>query len=792
MKSIFELIANTINKRPFVVAGLIAAILIMAIYGASMTTMATGTKTYLFTDRPVGSLLTHYTDTFGSDMVVLIVEGQDVITPDVLNYLDSLEGDLRNTRYVSGATGLVDLIKSANGGTIPQNEADIETVLNSVPSDTLDLLLPSKTMTLVSIPLDTGLSDESKDGIVDNVDSVIQFSGTPAGITVTATGSPAFSVEMKDDMQKSMGTLIGLAMIFMVIAMFFLFGHVRYRLLPVFIVFCGIVTTFGVMGFAGIHITTIVVAAFPVLIGIGVDYAIQFQSRFDEEIKVSSMKEAVFTTITNSGPAIFFAMLATALGFVALSILAPSPMISGFGTTCIIGIVCCYISAMVIIPTFATIVKYKPKTGGLNPVDSAQSCQLDWKGCEEPPVVKPGTKGSFMERYDVAIGKLAGKIAKHPIPVLLVLMMVAVVGIQLDGLVIIDTDEDSMVPQDMPAKVSMDKLGSVIGSTNTITTYIKADSIEDPETLQWMYDFGEYALGKQSDLTGVTSIATYLKQYNKGVLPTEKSDIERVWGTIPESIRDKYVDGDTEAVIEFSMKDISIPATQALIADMQDDLDWYKQHPGMTATYTGQMVMFTDLINGIKETKDPMTYLGFALILALLILLYRKFSAITPLVPIIMIVGWNGFIMYSLGLTYSLLTACLGAMTIGIASEYTIVMMERYLEEKKKGLDTVTAIQMSVQKIGAAISVSGLATVCGFSALTLSTSPIIQNFGIVTVIAVGFSILGAIIVMPAAISVFESIGDFMEERKRTRSAGCPKQNKRDAGVLARFTELLKI
>ena len=769
LKSPFEFIAESINKRPFVVAGLIITVLLLAIYGATMVTMETGTETYLDTDEPVGSLLVHYSEVFGSDAVVLIVEGEDVTRPDVLNYLEILEKDLSDERYVTGATGIVDLIKAFNDGVVPQNQADIDVILNSLTADYLDVLLPSKMMTLVSIPLEAGISDEAQEGIVSNIDSLLASSNPPAGIKITATGSPAFSVEMKADMQNSMGTLIALAMIFMVVAMFVLFGHVRYRLLPVFIVFCGILLTFGVMGVAGIPVTSIVIAAFPVLIGIGVDYAIQFQSRFDEEIKRSPMKEAVFTTVTNSGPAIFFAMCA-ALGFVSLTVLAPSPMISGFGTTCIIGIACCYLSAMVVIPTFATIVKYKPKTGGQNPLDQAESCQLDWKGCDEPPHVKPGTKGSFMERYDIAIGKLAGKIARNPIPVLVALLMLAIVGIQLDETIIIDTDEDAMVPQDMPAMISMNKLSSVVGSTDTITAFVKADSVLDPGTIRWINDFGEYELSKQADLTGVTSIATYLKLYNNGLLPTESTEIERVWNLIPESTRESYVNGNMETVIEFSMEDISIPATQELIKDMQKDLDWYTPHPGMSVSYTGQMVMFSDLIDGIEETKNPMTYVGFGLILLLLILLYRKFTAVTPLVPIIMIVGWNGVIMYSLGLTYSLLTACLGAMTIGVASEYTIVMMERYLEEKEKGLDTITAIQTSVQKIGAAVSVSGLATVCGFSALTLSTSPIIQNFGIVTVIAVGFSIMGAIIVMPAAISVFESINDFLEDRKR-HSAG---------------------
>ncbi|MBN2734371.1 MAG: RND family transporter [Methanomicrobiaceae archaeon] len=768
MKSPFEFIANTINKRPFVVAGLVIAVMLMAVYGAGLTVMKTGTETYLDTDKPVGSLMLHYTDEFGSDSVILIVEGADITTPDVVSYLESLEEDIRNERYVAGVTGLPDLLKSLNGGVLPQNKAEIASILNSAPESSVSRLVPSKTMTLVSIPLETGLSDDSQVSIVYSINSLLSFSQPPAGITVTPSGSPAFSVEMKEDMNSSMGTLIGLAMLLMILAMVFLFGHVRYRMLPVFIVFCGIILTFGVMGFAGIPISTIVIAAFPVLIGIGIDYAIQFHSRFDEEIRKSPMKDAVFTTITSSGPAIMLAMIATGLGFLALSILAPAPMVADFGTICIIGIICCYVSAMIIVPTFATIIKYRPKEGNLNSLDEMESCPADRKGCEKKPVVKKGTKGSLMEKYDVLLGGLAGKIAKNPVPVLILLFMLAFVGIQLDERVIIDTDEDAMVPQGMPAKVSMDKLGSVIGSTNTITTFIKADSIKDPETLRWIDGFGDYALEKQDDLTGVTSIATYLRLYNNGVLPTDKNEIEDVWEKIPESTLNNYVKGNMESVIQFSMKDISIPATQELIKDMQKDLDWYVMHPGMTAEYTGQMMMFTHIIDGISNSKNTMTYLGFILIFAFLLLIYRKFAAVSPLVPIVMIVGWNGLIMYSLGLTYSLLTATLGAMTIGVASEYTILIMERFEEEKARGEDKITAIQTAIQKIGTAVSVSGLTTVFGFSALILSTSPIIQNFGTVTVITVGFSLIGAIVVMPAVISVFESFGEYMELRHQNR------------------------
>ncbi|NLA31043.1 MAG: MMPL family transporter, partial [Methanomicrobiales archaeon] len=124
-----------------------------------------------------------------------------------------------------------------------------------------------------------------------------------------------------------------------------------------------------------------------------------------------------------------------------------------------------------------------------------------------------------------------------------------------------------------------------------------------------------------------------------------------------------------------------------------------------------------------------------------------------PVIPIIFIVGWNGAIMYLLNLDYTPLTAVLGSMTIGVASEYTILIMERCEEELARGMEFLDAIQTAVQKIGIAVTVSGLTTVFGFSALILSTFNIVSNFGIVTVISVGFSLMGAIIVMPAVLAL---------------------------------------
>jgi predicted RND superfamily exporter protein len=75
--------------------------------------------------------------------------------------------------------------------------------------------------------------------------------------------------------------------------------------------------------------------------------------------------------------------------------------------------------------------------------------------------------------------------------------------------------------------------------------------------------------------------------------------------------------------------------------------------------------------------------------------------------------------------------------------------MERYYEEREKGMALIPAIQFSIQQIGTAITVSGMTTVFGFAALMTSSFGIISNFGTVTVISVFFALAGAIIVMPA-------------------------------------------
>lgn len=729
MRSIFESISSLIVNKPKIVFGVLFLVFITSVIGMSMLTMQTGNDTYLDKNTPKGIAFSHYEDTFSQDTLVILIESNDPLSPDVIKYIDQISRPLQNLQYISSVSSIADLVKQANDGEIPRSSGEIKKLKESIPSEVLERYIPSNLLTMMMIKLDVGMTEQKQKSVMNNVRSFLDSTSPPPGVTVTLTGNPVFQQEMGEELSKSMGTLIMGAMVLMVIVLGLLFAYVSHRFIPVLIVAIGLILTFGIMGLFGVSINTAVIAAFPVLIGLGIDYAIQFHARLEEEARKGSLADAVRMTITRTGPAVMFAMLATTMGFIAMFI-SPVPMIRSFGLVAIIGVVVCYFTSLIGIPLIAVLIKYKPK-GRIG---------------EEKPT-----------KADMVLSKTAVAIAKNPVPILMIAVLFAFIGLQVDSTIPISTSERTFVPSDMPAKISMDKVSRTIGSTTPVPVLIAGDNVLSPDVLKWIESYQQNELKLYMEITGSTSIVDYIKIYNNGTIPSTQFEIEEVITKIPEGIRNEFVNGRTETVIEFSTKRLEMPQQDELKTQMNNDLILLTPPPGIKASITGSFDLFTTLISDIAESKEQMTLLGFVLIVAFLALIYRKIHAVTPIVPIVCIVGWNAVAILILNIDYTPMTACLGSMTIGVAAEYTILIMERYLEERETAASTIDAIRESVRKIGSAIMVSGFATFFGFSALMLSNFNMISNFGLTTVIAVLFSLIGAVAIMPAVLSVLDEL-----------------------------------
>jgi hypothetical protein len=171
-----------------------------------------------------------------------------------------------------------------------------------------------------------------------------------------------------------------------------------------------------------------------------------------------------------------------------------------------------------------------------------------------------------------------------------------------------------------------------------------------------------------------------------------------------------------------------------------------------------------------------MTLIGLGFIYFALFLLFR-FSflrAFMATLPIALIIGWSSGSMFVLGTKFTLLTATLGALILGIGVEYTILLMRRYYEERGKGERPREAMTTAMTKIGRAIIASGLTTIGGFAALLAATDLVIlRDFGMLTVINVFLALVSTLVVLPPLIVWVDS---WRERRSLATVQDTPKED----------------
>src|SRR4029078_1794223 len=171
----------------------------------------------------------------------------------------------------------------------------------------------------------------------------IDLPNTPA----VATGASILLKDINDYLQGGMLTLGAIAVVIMIVILLVLF-NVRWRLLSLGVVLVGVIWAFGVAGYVGIPLTIVTIAGLPVMLGIGIDYAIQMHARVEEEVVIDRSPHPMQETARNLCPALLVVTFDDIFAFAALRF-AKVPMIRAFGLLLAVGIaVICF--ASIILP----------------------------------------------------------------------------------------------------------------------------------------------------------------------------------------------------------------------------------------------------------------------------------------------------------------------------------------------------------------------------------------------------------------------------------------------------------
>ena len=140
----------------------------------------------------------------------------------------------------------------------------------------------------------------------------------------------------------------------------------------------------------------------------------------------------------------------------------------------------------------------------------------------------------------------------------------------------------------------------------------------------------------------------------------------------------------------------------------------------------------------------------------LLLLAFRSWRrALIPLVPIALATGWSALILFATRIPLNPLSVVLGTLVVAIATEFSVLLSERYRRERDDGLDPAEALRATYSSTGAAVVASGTTAIAGFAVLVLSEIRMLRDFGLVTVIDLGVALVGVLIVLPAVLMLAE-------------------------------------
>ncbi len=180
------------------------------------------------------------------------------------------------------------------------------------------------------------------------------------------------------------------------------------------------------------------------------------------------------------------------------------------------------------------------------------------------------------------------------------------------------------------------------------------------------------------------------------------------------------------------------------------------------------------------EMKKDISKIDPTLIFMALVLVGLYFSSFTaPLLPVLIIglavlmaQGVLFFVGQIIPIYYA--TRLLVPVTsLGAGVDFSIFIMSRYLEERRKGVDKQGAVFTAIQWAGESVATSGGATISAFGALALSKLSSVSSIGLGVMLGIGMVLLASLTLTP---SILMLLGDrcFIGAKIHRRPSVTPK------------------
>ena len=665
------------------------------------------------------------------------------------------------------------------------------------PKSRFAYLFPSRDAALVSVRMKAGLSESARNRTIALIRQAVKMPQwhLTHGETYLVTGEPVIVSDLTSSISHSIELLLIAVALVMAATLGLVFSG-RPRLLPLALALLAAALTFGALSAVGASLTMASIAVLPVLVGLSVDYAIQFQARAGEQLddgngdrdaalggRPVDPRSIVRRAAALGGPAIAAAAAASAAAMLVL-LLSPVPMVRGFGVLLVGGVAVALLCALTVGAAAISLSSGVPA----RPADALVGARLGsaWRGARELLADNPLTRS-------LTRAALVGSV-RHPGRVLCVGLALAALGWGLDTQTKVQTDITKLVPQSLGSLKNLDTLERVTGVGGEIDLMVEGRDLLKPSTIEWMVSYQKRVLARfgyssahgcaRARLCPAFSLPDLFQQKVTGSSTSAKltqGEIDGLLSVIPAYFsKDVSTPGRHVATLAFGIRLMGLDQQQRLIEQMRSSL---RPPAGVSASLVGLPVLAAQ--SG-SQVADPWRRLetllvGLAAVALVLLVAFRgdRRRALVPLVPIVLATGWSALILFAVRVPLNPMSVTLGALVIAISTEFSVLLSERHRQERIAGYDTIEALRRSYRRTGAAVAASGVTATMGFGVLALSNITMLRDFGVVTLIDLSVSLAGVLVALPATLVIAERA---FEGGGRDQRVGVKRRRMREAWV----------
>jgi hydrophobe/amphiphile efflux-3 (HAE3) family protein len=698
-----------------------------------------------------------FTEAYEPDDAFIVVgfETEDIFDFETLRdiramteRLDAIEGveDVASVTSVENLRGSADGIEVAPlVGALVDDPDSLRVVREAVLGDSLAagyVVNPEGTATALFIRIRPELNSyDTRGAIIDEAREALAPFGDR--YEFRWSGYPYLRNAYVTMLQTEVVRSVGLASLVIVLVLAWMFRNVRGVVIPLVVVWLGLLWTIATMMVLGAPIDVLTSTLAAIILVVAVADSVHLLAKYYDGLGQGLDKRAAIRQMAiRLGAATLLTSVTTAIGFGTLATSQVVPM-KRFGMFTALGVVVTFGISLVLI----TVV-------------------LLWTKPPKPEQIRRLSMGGF-DRMLRWVDGFAERRAKAIVVATLVVCGVSALGatqLRVNSYINDDLGPRTQVYQDI--RFLEDRIVSPF-RFEVLLTADAPDAFKDPEMLQTVAEVEGY-LQRQPAIQRVVAPTDLLKQLNRAMrgdsaaayrLP-ESADLAAQYFFLleltDEAALRRFVDFDYgEVRISAMMNDVG----SAEIKAFRERFDAFLAEtvpPNVEVTQTGTIVLAAGLADYLVESLLLSIGLAFVFISILMAVLFRNvklvlISLIPNVVPLLVIAG----IMGATGIDIKPATAVIFSIAFGIAVDDSIHMLARLRQELRAGVPRREAITATVLGTGKAVTLTSLILFGGFIVLTTSVFQSTTYMGFLVSTTVGLALVTDLFLLPALLHLMK-------------------------------------